>query len=309
MGHPVSPGSAHTADGADDAMVSSVGSQLRLARQRAHISLRSMAERTGYSKSHLSNVETGTFPVTEQLLQRYQRALANNQKDQEDQEEIEGKEAAIMNSAQNPEWDVVISGTTSALAKKDRWRLETEIDEPVARVCKSMDLRCFVPQRFTNRQTELPPDLPGEYNIIAHSGVLIAYVGVNDSRTGLQLGWAHVAQIPIILLYELGNSEIADEYRQQQLAIHDTICFRNQDDLVSQLFQTLFWLFSERNLEKVSKQNTWSSELTGKKQRQLNDLRLRGKKLTAAHQPISEKQWLSENPFFALEHEELQRQS
>ena len=278
------------------------GHQLRLAREQAHISLRSMAQRTGYSKGHLSNVETGTYPVTEQLVQRYQRALAYNE---EETESSERREVVAMSHTQDEAWDIIIAGTTSALARKDRSRLEIEVDDPIEKLCKRMGLSCYKPSRFAKRD-EQTPDLPAEYHRIVHAKVLVAYVGVNDSRTGLQLGWAHVAQIPIILIYEEGNSAIADEYRQQQLAIAGVVAFRGQDDLESKLSQTLFWLLSEQNLKEAARLEKWTAELTDSKLRDLNDLRRRGVKAPTALRPISEPDWLKDNPFAALEGGELQ---
>lgn len=205
-----------------------------------------------------------------------------------------------MSSSQNSAWHVVVAGTTAALSRKDRWRLEADIDAPIKDLCARMNLTCYIPSRFTNRAAEQSSDLRAEYDRIARSGVLVAYVGVNDSRTGLQLGWAHVAQVPIVLLHEVGNSEIADEYRLQQLAIYDTIRFRDRDhdDLANQLAQTLFWLLSEQNLSVASAQAQWSASDKEEKHRRLDSLRRRGQKLAA---PVSVKKWSDEDPLLELE--------
>ena len=214
-----------------------------------------------------------------------------------------------MSGTQDQAWDIVIAGTTSALARKDRSRLEIEVDDPIEKLCKRMGLSCYKPSRFAKRD-EQTPDLPAEYNRIVHAKVLVAYVGVNDSRTGLQLGWAHVAQIPIILIYEAGNSAIADEYRQQQLAISGAVAFRGQDDLESQLSQTLFWLLSERNLKDAARQEAWTTELTDSKLRDLNDLRRRGIKAPTALRPISDQDWIQQdNPVAAFERSVLQHRT
>lgn len=284
--------------------VLTLGAQLRLARQRAGISLKDMAQRLNYSTGYLSGLETGAFPLRQSIVDHYKRELARIKMASGSEEVVE------MSRTQDQAWDVVIAGTTSALAHKDRRRLEIEIDEPIEHLCKRMGLNCYKPPRFARGDAEQQPDLPAEYNLIVHSKALIAYVGVNDNHTGLQLGWAHVTQIPIILLFESGNSTIADEYRQQQLAISGVVAFRSQDDLESQLSQTLFWLLSERNLKDAARQEAWTAELTDSKLRDLNDLRRRGIKLPMTLRPISAPDWINQDsPVAALERGELQHRA
>lgn len=52
-----------------------VGVALRLAREAARISLTGMAKRTGYSKSHLGNVEVGRRTATAEVVLAYEREL------------------------------------------------------------------------------------------------------------------------------------------------------------------------------------------------------------------------------------------
>lgn len=52
-----------------------VGTALRLAREAARISLTGMAKRTGYSKSHLGNVEVGRRTATPDVVLAYEREL------------------------------------------------------------------------------------------------------------------------------------------------------------------------------------------------------------------------------------------
>ncbi len=51
------------------------GNDLRLAREAARISLSGMAKRTGISRSHLGNVETGKRAATPKIVLAYERAL------------------------------------------------------------------------------------------------------------------------------------------------------------------------------------------------------------------------------------------
>lgn len=53
------------------------GAQLRVARNAAGVSLRTMAARTNFSKGHLSNVEAGRRTVTPDVVLAYERALGD----------------------------------------------------------------------------------------------------------------------------------------------------------------------------------------------------------------------------------------
>lgn len=55
-----------------------LGLTLRQAREQAGLSLSGMAKRTGYSRSYLGNVETGTRQVTPDLIRAYERVLGDD---------------------------------------------------------------------------------------------------------------------------------------------------------------------------------------------------------------------------------------
>jgi transcriptional regulator with XRE-family HTH domain len=66
-----------------DGLVSELGLTLRRARTAAGLSLSGMARRTGYSRSYLGNVETGTRQVTPGLIRAYERVLGDDLKRRE----------------------------------------------------------------------------------------------------------------------------------------------------------------------------------------------------------------------------------
>ena len=55
-----------------------LGQTLKEARVAAGISLSGMAKRTGFSRSHLGNVETGTRTATTEVVMAYERALGDD---------------------------------------------------------------------------------------------------------------------------------------------------------------------------------------------------------------------------------------
>jgi transcriptional regulator with XRE-family HTH domain len=60
--------------------VSDLGRTLREARQQAGLSLSGMAQRTGYSRSYVGNVETGVRAVTPDVIRAYERVLGDDLK-------------------------------------------------------------------------------------------------------------------------------------------------------------------------------------------------------------------------------------
>ncbi len=61
--------------------MSELGGSLRAAREAAGLSLSGMARRTGYSRSYIGNVETGTKQPTPAVIRAYERALGDDQMD------------------------------------------------------------------------------------------------------------------------------------------------------------------------------------------------------------------------------------
>ncbi|WP_020525208.1 helix-turn-helix domain-containing protein [Catelliglobosispora koreensis] len=58
--------------------MSEMGGSLRAAREAAGLSLSGLARRTGYSRSYLGNIETGTKQPTPDVLRAYERALGDD---------------------------------------------------------------------------------------------------------------------------------------------------------------------------------------------------------------------------------------
>jgi len=58
--------------------MSEMGDSLRAAREAAGLSLSGLARRTGYSRSYLGNIETGTKQPTPGVLRAYERALGDD---------------------------------------------------------------------------------------------------------------------------------------------------------------------------------------------------------------------------------------
>src|SRR5579871_3451738 len=62
----------HVSEGAN---ALTMGTRLRYARQSKKVSLTVMADLLGYTKGYLSGVENGNIRVSEDLVQRYEKAL------------------------------------------------------------------------------------------------------------------------------------------------------------------------------------------------------------------------------------------
>lgn len=274
----------------------SPGAQLRLARQQARIPLQVMATRIKRTKGYLSAVETGTYPVSRRVRDLYEQELRRFREPSAAQQE-----ASEMASAQAATWDVVVSSTIQALPPERQSYLLDYVDTPVRRVCKRFKVRCYVPERDAAQGNSLTSNL-GVRSIIAGAGALIAYVGVMDLLTGMDIKDALKAQVPIIVLAEPDKrhiaNEVAVELTKKGFPPYDIISFESPADLERQLAQNLFWRLSEHNLRAAAANGKWQSTEYDATLRQVRSLRQR--QLETKHAvlrgPITEPEWRQTDP-------------
>ncbi len=252
-----------------------VGSQLRTAREQAGITLTAMADRTGLNKGYLSEVERGNRPVSSKVRSLYVQVLGQ-------------QEVNVMSQSDKGAPQVVVAGTLRTLKRQELQRLTEVIDEPVKRVCERLGLSCAVPDR-TPLVSESDTNPRAASALTKQSGALLAYVGLSDARTGVDVGFALTTQVPIILLYEVGNTRVVNEFRRNGIPVYGEVPFQGTVDLEDNLGQILFWLFSFRNLEEAARD--WPVAEYRRQQQQFEQFRREVKQLIRLRPPISVKEW------------------
>lgn len=269
-----------TATGAEPNEAPTTGWQLRTARLQAGISLSAMADRTGFNVGYLSEVERGNRPVSATVRSGYELELLRVQKEL----------ATVLRPSSDEPPQVVIAGTLRTLPRRELQHLATFVDQPIERVCQRLQLTWSAPKR-TPVTSDIDAAMDTPQPVSKYSGALLAYVGVSDTRTGVEVAFAHMAQVPIVLLYEVGNARMADDFRHSIIPIYGEVPFHDAADLEDGLGRLLFWLFSFRKLDEAAQQGQWPSQDYLLAREQLEHLRRRTPRLPHPRPPISVEEW------------------
>lgn len=102
---------------------------------------------------------------------------------------------------------VYVSGALTGVDKLDELK---RFYEAIGRVCNEVGWEAYVPHLRTDpvSNPDISPEqvfLTDKQHVLA-SDLLIAYIGVPSTGVGMELAYADVSDIPIVLLYEDGKT-------------------------------------------------------------------------------------------------------
>jgi hypothetical protein len=261
-----------------------------------------MANRGRLNKGYLSEVERGKRPVSSRVAQLYDQALGRVP-ETETPEEIAAMPDPDTDEAPSDYSDlpkVVVARTMHTLPRRDQQHIASVVDAPVKRVCARLGMPYSVPDRLAETGDI---DIEVAHPIIKQAGAFLAYAGVNDARTGLEIAFAHMAQVPIILLYEVGNAREADQWRQSNIPIYRELPIRDADEFEEQLAEALFWLYSSQSLVEAARRSRWPTSKYQERRQRLEQLRRQPKKPIRWRRPITVDDWGQSDPLLTLEGE------
>jgi DNA-binding XRE family transcriptional regulator len=241
-------------DPADD----TPGARMRRARHDANISLTEMARKVGYSKNHLSGVETGKWTPPNELLARYEQEL-----------HLAGGTLLPQRIEQeedpNRVYTVFLSGPTSAglgVSVSQARRLAADTYLRIGRVCEALHLTLYTPSALLNPNegNRVYANFDDDERRIKRCELLIAYLGIASTSVGVHLRMAAEASVPILLLAEAGRSDEVDNLDLWGAKIERPLVFRDSNDLEARLTLVLYRFFSLKNLKVVASRKQWTAD-------------------------------------------------
>ncbi|HEY9659967.1 MAG TPA: XRE family transcriptional regulator [Allocoleopsis sp.] len=113
--------------------------------------------------------------------------------------------------------------------------------EAIGSVCEELKLQSYVPHMVTDptNNPDIPPDVvfQTDKHQIKLANLVIAYVGLPSLGVGMELAYAEMACIPIILLYEKGK--IISRFPRGIPTIISELQFSSYEDALEQLRNVL----------------------------------------------------------------------
>lgn len=134
---------------------------------------------------------------------------------------------------------VYVSGALTNIPNEDEVK---EFYASIGKLCRKKGLTAYVPHLNGTDPKKDPDVSPSEvYNRdkreVRTSDLVIAYVGINSLGVGIELGWAEMMGIPIVLLHEKG--EHVSRLPRGLPAVQSLIGFRNYKDALNKLHNFL----------------------------------------------------------------------
>lgn len=127
-------------------------------------------------------------------------------------------------------------------------------------VCASLALNHWLPEdpgivagrRVSSRQT-----WQNEFERVGSSVVVVAYVGLPSLAIGAELEMARVANVPVLLLFELNRQDRVPRVVLGNPAVVEAVSFSDIQDMADKLGLALADLVSNLNLDQAAADELW----------------------------------------------------
>jgi|GEM_PF-864724 len=161
------------------------------------------------------------------------------------------------------QWDVYMSGALSALSEEDKNYVITQIYSRVDRICKSINLKCYLPhQSQTTPSRGMPHSKVWEidYEHVIHSRAIVAYIGIPACGVGAEIEMARRENVPVILLFESTKRGNLPQLVLGSPQIKSVIAFDKPDEIDIKLRADLKQILSEAGSSSSNSENIPNSE-------------------------------------------------
>ncbi|MCL5986917.1 MAG: hypothetical protein M1371_10220 [Actinobacteria bacterium] len=152
-----------------------------------------------------------------------------------------------------------MSGALTGLTP-DQERHVTELYDRVEKVCKLLDIVCYLPGRSVTTPSKGIPHHKVwkiDYEKVVNSCLVIAYVGLPSIGVGCEIEMARTANVHVVLLCEEECQDRVSRLVLGNPAVIDIVPFKNLDEMEEKLRLALADVISLINLEQAAYEESW----------------------------------------------------